>query len=95
MMGRRQRIEAKLFYSNLSLDSRVRADNPLRQVKAMVDFDFVRAAVKPLYGVRGNPSVDPAVLMKLMLLLVLESIHSERELMERMSERLDWMWFCG
>lgn len=95
MMGRRQRIEAKLFYPNLSLDSRVRADNPLRQVKAMVDFDFVRAAVKPLYGVRGNPSVDPAVLMKLMLLLVLENIHSERELMERMSERLDWMWFCG
>ena len=95
MMGRRQRIETKLFYSNLSLDGRVRADNPPRQVKAAVDFDFVRAAVKPLYGVRGNPSVDPAVLMKLMLLLVMENVHSERELMERMSERLDWMWFCG
>ena len=95
MMGRRQRIQTKLFYTNLSLDGRVRADNPLRQVKAAIDFDFVRAAVKPLYGAVGNPSVDPAVLMKLMLLLVLENIHSERELMERMSERLDWMWFCG
>lgn len=95
MMGRRQRIEGKLFYTNLSLDSRVRADNHLRQVKAAIDFDFVRAAVKPLYGVRGNPSVDPAVLMKLLLLLVLENIHSERQLMERMPERLDWMWFCG
>lgn len=94
-MGRPQRIEPKLFYSNLSLDSRVRQDNPLRQIKALIDFDFVRAAVKPLYGRRGNPSVDPVVLMKLMLLLVLENIRSERELMARMSERVDWMWFCG
>jgi len=95
MMGQRQRIETKLFYSNLSLDSRVREDNPLRQVKATIDFDFVRGIVKPLYGRRGNPSVDPALLMKLMLLLILENVPSERELMDRMSERLDWMWFCG
>lgn len=95
MMGRRQQIETKLFYASVSLDSRVRVDNPLRQIKAVIDFDFVRASVKPLYGRRGNPSVDPAVLMKLMLLLVLENISSERELMARMSERLDWMWFCG
>ena len=95
MMGRRQRIETKLFYTNVSLDSRVRADNPLRQIKAAIDFDFVPAAVKPLYGVRGNQSVDPIVLMKLMLLLVTENIPSERKLMARMSERLDWMWFCG
>jgi len=95
MMGRQQRIEPKLFYANLSLESRVRPDNLLRQVKAAIDFDFVRALVKPLYGRRGNPSVDPAVLMKLMLLLVLENVPSERELMGRMPERLDWMWFCG
>lgn len=95
MMGRRQRIESKLFYTNLSLDDRVRPDNPLRQVRAAIDFDFVRSAVKPLYGRRGNPSVDPVVLLKLMLLLVLEDIASERELMARMPERVDWMWFCG
>ena len=95
MMGRRQRIDAKMFYTNLSLDSRVRPENPLRLIKAALDFDFVPAAVRPLYGVRGNPSVDPVVLMKLMLLLVLENVASERELMARLSERLDWMWFCG
>jgi transposase len=84
-----------LFYTNLSLEERVRADNPLRRVRAIIDFDFVPAAVKSLYGVRGNPSVDPVVMMKLMLLLVLENIPSERELMARLSERLDWTWFCG
>ncbi len=95
MMGRRQKIEPKLFYTNVSLDSRVRASNRLRKVKAAIDFDFVRAVVKPLYGVKGHESADPIVLMKLMLLLVLENVPSERELMDRMSERLDWMWFCG
>lgn len=95
MMGRRQRIEGKMFYANLSLESRVRSDHPLRRVRAVADFDFVRGAVKSLYGVRGHPSVDPAVLMKLMLLLVLENVRSERELMARLPERLDWMWFCG
>lgn len=94
MMGRRQRIEGKLFYTDLRLDSRVRPDNPLRQIRATIDFDFARAVVQPLYGTVGNPSVDPAVLMKLMLLSVLENIPSERELMERMPERIDWMWFC-
>lgn len=95
MMGRRQRIEAKLFYTQVDLDSRVRADHPLRQIQQTIDFQFVRAHVQPLYGRRGNPSVDPIVLMKLMLLLVLENVRSERQLMSRMPERLDWMWFCG
>jgi transposase len=95
MMGRPQKAEGKLFYTHLSLESRVRADNPLRAIQAAIDFDFVRPLVKPLYGTVGNPSVDPAVVMKLMLLLVLENVRSERALMERMSERVDWMWFCG
>jgi len=95
MMGRPQRTEGKLFYTNLSLESRVRADNPLRAIQVAIDFDFVRPLVKPLYGSVGNPSVDPAVVMKLMLLLVLENIRSERALMARMSERVDWIWFCG
>jgi transposase len=51
--------------------------------------------VADLYGQRGNPSVDPAVLMKLMLLLVYENVASERALMARLPERLDWLWFCG
>ena len=58
MMGRRQRIDAKMFYTNLSLDSRVRPENPLRLIKAALDFDFVPAAVRPLCGAirRSIPS---------------------------------------
>jgi transposase len=47
-----------------------------------------------LYGSTGKTSIDPIVLMKLMLILFLEQIPSERELMRRLPERLDWLWFC-
>jgi IS5 family transposase len=95
MMGRPQKADAKLFYTDFNLDQRVRSDNPLRTIRAAIDFDFVRPLVRPLYGVRGNESIDPALLLKLMFVLFYEQVPSERALMERMSERLDWLWFCG
>jgi IS5 family transposase len=95
MMGRPQRAAAKLFYIGWNLDQRVRADHPLRAIRAALDFDFVRPLVRSRYGRRGNPSVDPALLLKLMFLLFYEQVPSERALMARMSERLDWLWFCG
>jgi IS5 family transposase len=95
MMGQPQRASSKLFYTGFTLEDRVRVDNPLRAIRAAIDFDFARPLVRPLYGTRGNPSVDPAMLLKLMFILFYEQVPSERALMERMSERLDWLWFCG
>ena len=95
MMGRPQQATPKLFYSHFDLNERVRADNPLRAVRAAIDFDFIRPLVRPLYGVRGNESIDPSLLLKLMFILFYEQVFSERALMDRMSERLDWLWFCG
>jgi transposase len=57
--------------------------------------DFVRAAVKDRYGTNGNVSIPPAVLLKMMLLLVMYNVRSERELMATIPERLDWLWFLG
>lgn len=59
-----------------------------------MDFDFVRREVANLYGACGHESLDPAVLMKLMLLLFLENVSSERALAEQLPYRLDWLWFC-
>ena len=95
MLGPRKRLEPKLFYTGLSLDSRIPANHLLRRIDQRIDLDFVRAEVAGLYGIKGNPSVDPAVLLKLMLLLFLENVSSERALMEQMAYRLDWLWFCG
>ena len=87
--------QKELFTYSVDLDRRVQADHPLRRVHAMVDFTFARAVVAHTYGKNGNESVDPAVLVKLMFLLFHENVRSERELMRRLPERLDWLWFLG
>lgn len=93
-MGRHEGQKA-LFSYQVDLDRRVHADHPLRRVHAMVDFSFVRSAVAHTYGDNGNVSVDPVVLVKLMFLLFSENVRSERELVRRLPERLDWLWFLG
>jgi transposase len=94
MMGMQQG-QKELFHYTVDLDRRVHADHPLRRVRALVDFNFARASVAHTYGDNGNVSVDPAVLVKLMFLLFHENVRSERELMRRVPERLDWLWFLG
>ena len=94
MIGRKQQRQEQLFYTAFSLDERIGPDNRLRRINDAVDFSFVRPAVSHLYGPVGNPSVDPIVLLKLMLISFLENIPGERELMRRLPERLDWLWFC-
>jgi len=94
VLGCKQQRQPKLFYGLVNLDERIRPDNPLRRINDIIDFSFVRPQVEHFYGSRGNPSIDPIVLMKLMVILFLENIPSERELMRRLPERLDWLWFC-
>ncbi len=89
MLGCKQQRQGKLFYSLVNLDERIRPDNPLRKIHDIIEFSFVRSRVEHFYGSRGNPSIDPIVLMKLMVILFLENIPSERELMHRLPERLD------
>jgi transposase len=94
MMGKSKKTQPKLFYHSLSLEKRMPKDEPLRKIKQLVDFDFVRSEVAGLYGDNGNQSVDPAVILKLMFLLFYENVKSERTLMRKLSMRMDWLWFC-
>ena len=93
MMGKQPPPQEKLFYYNLNLDQRVPKDHPLRRIKELVDFDFVSEKVEQLYGINGNISVPPPVILKLMFLLFYENVPSERELMRTLAVRLDWLWF--
>lgn len=95
MLGQTKQLEPKLFYTGLSLAGRIPRTHPLRLIRDHVDFTFIRGAVAHLYGWCGNESIDPIVLIKLMLVLFLEQVKSERALMEQMPYRLDWLWFCG
>lgn len=56
---------------------------------------FKNNAVRHTYGSKGNLSVPPPVILKLMLLLFLFNVRSERELMTTLPLRLDWLWFLG
>jgi transposase len=95
MMGYQTARQEKLCYSQISLEQRVRANHPRRRIARGIDFEFVYAEVADRYGTKGNVSVPPPVILKLLLLLVLYNVRSERELMETIPERLDWLWFLG
>ena len=87
--------QAELFSYQVNLERRVRADHPLRAIRAAIDLTFVREEVAQCYGRNGNESVDPVVIMKLMFVLFFDNVKSERELMRMLSERLDYLWFLG
>ncbi len=95
MMGQDKPPQRSLFYTGINLDKRVRCEHVLRKVEKLVDFEFVYGEVKESYGYNGNVSVAPPIILKLMLLLVLYNVRSERELMATLPERLDWLWFLG
>jgi transposase len=94
MMGKRER-QAALWNDRVNLDKRVRSDHPLRRINGVLDLSFVHQAVAHTYGRRGNKSVPPEVIMRMMMLLFLDDIRSERELMRIIPERLDYLWFLG
>jgi len=95
MMGRQSNNQLRLFYTKFNLNQRVRKDHILRKVEKYIDFEFIYNEVKDKYGVKGNVSVPPPVILKMMLLLIFYNVRSERELVLTIPERLDWLWFLG
>ena len=93
MMGQRE-FETKLYYQ-LSLDALVPQDHLLRRIADAVDFSFVRPLCRPYYSHTGQPSVDPVVIFKMLLLGYLYGITSERRLAEEVRLHLGYRWFLG
>ena len=72
MMGTHD-SQQPLFYVGFDLDSRVRPDDPLRQVRDRIDFSFVRREVAGVHGRNGHVSIDPEVILKLLFLLFFDA----------------------
>ena len=87
--------QVPIWSYRVNLDKRVRSDHPLRRIRSALDLSFVRKAVAHTYGQKGNKSVPPEVIVRMMLLLFLDDIKSERELMRIIPEGLDYLWFLG
>jgi transposase len=94
MMGEED-SQVPIWSYRVNLDKRVRDDHPLRRINRVLDLSFVRKAVAHTYGQKGNKSVPPEVIIRMMMLLFLDDIKSERELMRIIPERLDYLWFLG
>jgi transposase len=96
MMGTQpNRRQPALFSYHIDLEHRLGADHLLRKVSGTLDLSFVIPTVRDRYGRSGNVSLDPRVIVKLLLLLFLYDVPSERELMEQLRARLDFLWFLG
>ena len=89
MMGIKSTQE-KMFY-NFRLSERIPEDHFLRKVNLVIDISFVRALVADKYSHTGQPSIDPEVLFKMMLIGYFYGITSERRLAEDISMNMGYM----
>ena len=79
----------------LDIDSMIPEDHLLRQIKNCVNFDFIYEKAAPYYSHIGRKSIDPVILIKMLLIGYLYGIKSERRLEEEVSLNLAYRWFCG
>jgi transposase len=93
MMGDRKVDQAALFYE-FSLERHVPADHMLRAIDRFVDLEGVRAHVAPFYSPIGRPSIDPELLIRMLLVGYCLGIRSERRLCEEVHLNLAYRWFC-
>jgi transposase len=92
MMGT-QVAPAQLFY-DFCLDEHVPADHLLRGIDRFVDLEAVRAALKPFYSRIGRPSIDPELMIRMLIVGYCMGIRSERRLCEEVHVNLAYRWFC-
>jgi transposase len=91
MMGQQLRGQTLFYY--FRLEDQIPEDHLLRLLDHYVDFSFVRERLKSFYSSTGRPSIDPEVLLRLLLVGYLYGIASERRLLEEVKMHLAYRWF--
>ncbi len=94
MMGRLEPGQECLFYS-FRLEDQVPPNHLVRQLDALLDFETIRNQLEPFYSEIGRPSVDPELMIRMLLIGYCYSIRSERKLCEEVRFNLAYKWFCG
>ena len=93
MMGPRQVAQGALFYE-FSIEDHVPSDHLLRAMDRFVDLGDMRRHLAPFYSLTGRPSVDPELMIRMLLLGYCQGIRSERRLCEEVHVNLAYRWFC-
>ena len=93
MLGERRVDQGALFY-DFSLERHVPADHMLRAIDRFVDLGEVRGRLAPFYSSTGRPSIDPELLIRMLIIGYCYGIRSERRLCEEVHLNLAYRWFC-
>jgi transposase len=94
MMGRQSGEQDRLFY-DVSLDQLVPADHLVRRIEAVLDLSWLHGELVSYYSHTGRPSVDPELLMRMLIVGYVFAIRSERQLCSEVQVDLAYRWFCG
>jgi transposase len=93
MMGQQCDGQASLFYA-FCLEDRVPADHLLRKIDRFLDLGSLRQGLVPFYSAIGRPSIDPELMIRMLIVGYCLGIRSERRLCEEVDLNLAYRWFC-
>jgi transposase len=93
MMGHRQVEQAALFYE-FSLEKHIPLDHLLRSLDRFVELDGLRRELATFYSPVGRPSIDPELMIRMLIVGYCFGIRSERRLCEEVHLNLAYRWFC-
>ena len=94
MMGRRTHDQEQFFYS-FRLEDAVPDDHPVREIAAVLDLSWVHSELAPYYPRLGRPSIDPVLMIRMLIVGYVFGIRSERALCREVGVNLAYRWFCG
>jgi transposase len=94
MMGRLNHDQEQFFYSFCLADA-VPDDHPVRGIAAVLDLTWVHAELAPYYPKIGRPSIDPVLMIRMLIIGYVFAIRSERALCREVQVNLAYRWFCG
>ena len=93
MMGRQNNDQGPLFYE-FRLDEAVPDDHLVRKIDAVLDLSWVHAELAPHYPTLGRPSVDPVLMIRMLIIGYVFALRSERLLCRELHVNLAYRWFC-
>ena len=91
-MGQLPAAQNSLIY-DFCLEKHIPANHLLRQINKFLDFDAIRRHLQPFYSDIGRPSIDPELMIRMLLVGYCYGIHSERRLCEEIDLNLAYRWF--
>jgi len=93
MMGRRESGQEQFFYS-FDLDKVVPPDHLVRQIDGLLDLSWVHKELAPYYSHTGRPSIDPVLMIRMLIVGYVFAIRSERRMCTEVQVNLAYRWFC-